>query len=84
MSRNLPVSQSQVGSLQGRNAGDERYKCSACGKNYVHQSSFIRHRNMECGKEPQFQCPYCPLKSKRKSNIAAHIKYKHLQTLNIF
>lgn len=84
MSQNGPGIQSQVFSLQDRNAGAERYKCSVCGKHYVHQSSFIRHRNMECGKEPRFQCPYCPMKSKRKSNIAAHIRCKHLRTLNIF
>ncbi|XP_069702166.1 longitudinals lacking protein, isoforms H/M/V-like isoform X20 [Periplaneta americana] len=71
---------SQIGSLRSRNVRDDRFKCSACGRHYVHQSSFIRHRNMECGKEPRFQCPYCPKKSKRKSNIAAHIKCKHLRT----
>lgn len=79
-----PGTQSQLRFCSGRTAGNERYRCSACGKHYVHQSSFVRHRNMECGKEPRFQCPYCPKKSKRKSNIAAHIKCKHMQSLNFF
>jgi len=76
--------QSQLRFCSGRTAGNERYRCSACGKHYVHQSSFVRHRNMECGKEPRFQCPYCPKKSKRKSNIAAHIKCKHMRSLHFF
>lgn len=84
MSEDEPGTRTRVGSLQGRNAGDERFRCLACGKHYVHQSSFLRHRNMECGKEPRFQCPYCPKKSKRKSNMAAHIKCKHMQSLNFF
>jgi len=61
--------QSQLSFSSGRTAGNEGYGCSACGRHYVHQSSFVRHRNMECGKEPRFQCPYCPKKSKRKSNM---------------
>jgi len=80
ISQNGPGIQSQIGSLQGRNAGDAKFRCSASGKQYVHQSSFIWHRNMECGKEPLFQWPFCPLKSNRKSGIAAHIKCKHMQT----
>lgn len=84
MSQDEPGTRTRVGSLQGRNAGDERFRCSACGKHYIHQSSFLRHRNMECGKEPRFQCPYCPKKSKRKSNMAAHIKCKHMQSLRFF
>jgi uncharacterized Zn-finger protein len=78
------MSQDELGTREGRNAGDERFRCLACGKHYVHQSSFLRHRNMECGKEPRFQCPYCPKKSKRKSNMAAHIKCKHMQSLHFF
>jgi hypothetical protein len=33
---------------------------------------------MECGKEPQFQCPYCPQKSKLKGNLKQHIMCKHV------
>ncbi|XP_033606564.1 longitudinals lacking protein isoform X17 [Cryptotermes secundus] len=84
MSQDEPGSETRVGCLQGRNSGDERFRCLACGKYYAHQSSFLRHRNMECGKEPRFQCPYCPKKSKQKSNMAAHIKCKHMQSSHFF
>jgi uncharacterized Zn-finger protein len=53
------------------------FKCTTCGKNYIHRSSLARHKNLECGKEPQFQCPYCPKKSKLKSNLKQHIILKH-------
>jgi len=53
------------------------FKCTSCGKNYLHQRSLWRHKNQECGQEPRFQCPYCPLRSKHKFNIDSHIKYKH-------
>ncbi|PSN32894.1 hypothetical protein C0J52_13316 [Blattella germanica] len=51
--------------------------CKSCGKVYRWKRTLQYHVRFECGKEPKFQCPYCPLKSKRKGNIAAHIKYLH-------
>lgn len=56
------------------------FKCSACGKNYLHKRNLWRHLTQECGKEPMFQCPFCPHKSKRKFNIEMHINYKHFQS----
>jgi len=56
------------------------FKCSTCGKNYLHQRSLWRHLTHECGKEPKFQCPYCPHRSKRKSNITKHVKRIHLKS----
>lgn len=54
-----------------------QFKCTTCGKIYIHRSSLARHQSLECGKEPQFQCPYCPKKSKLKSNLKQHIILKH-------
>ena len=53
------------------------FSCKTCGKVYRWKRTLLYHIRFECGKEPMFQCPYCPLRSKRKGNISAHIKYLH-------
>lgn len=53
------------------------HECSRCGRKYNHSSSLKRHMTLECGKEPRFQCPYCPHRSKLKSNLYQHIRYRH-------
>lgn len=52
------------------------YGCSVCGKCYKYQHSLYRHIKYECGKPPNFACPYprCNYKSKRKDNLAAHVR----------
>ncbi|XP_023703643.1 longitudinals lacking protein, isoforms F/I/K/T isoform X12 [Cryptotermes secundus] len=65
------------GAADTRHVSKNHFKCTTCGKHYIHRSSLARHRNLECGKEPQFQCPYCPKKSKLKSNLKQHIILKH-------
>jgi hypothetical protein len=32
---------------------------------------------LECGKEPMFQCPHCPKRSKLKENLKQHIVIVH-------
>ncbi|KAJ9596802.1 hypothetical protein L9F63_012183, partial [Diploptera punctata] len=53
------------------------YICSGCGKLYKWRTSMLKHKRQECGKEPQFQCPYCPKKTKQKGNLMQHIKSIH-------
>ncbi|XP_047111122.1 zinc finger protein 1-like [Schistocerca piceifrons] len=55
------------------------FPCDNCGKSYKWRRTLRHHLRLECGKEPAFQCPFCPLRSKRKSNISAHIRYVHLK-----
>ncbi|KAH0952313.1 hypothetical protein HN011_005727 [Eciton burchellii] len=38
---------------------DYPYRCEKCGKGYQHRGTLLRHTRHECGKEPQFKCPYC-------------------------
>ncbi|KAE8747857.1 hypothetical protein FOCC_FOCC005469 [Frankliniella occidentalis] len=57
--------------------GPGAFPCSSCGKVYRWKRTLRNHLRSECGKEPQFQCPYCHLRSKRKSNIYAHIRVVH-------
>jgi len=53
------------------------YHCKLCFKAYTHMVSLKRHCRLECGKQPQFQCPLCPLRSHHKSNLRAHALRAH-------
>ncbi|KAK3915469.1 Longitudinals lacking protein, isoform G [Frankliniella fusca] len=53
------------------------YRCNQCGKIYQWKQSLSLHQRLECGKEPQFQCPHCPLRSKQKGSLLRHISNKH-------
>ncbi|KAJ9596804.1 hypothetical protein L9F63_012185, partial [Diploptera punctata] len=58
--------------------------CPQCGKSYRWKSTLDRHLRLECGKEPQFQCPYCAYRAKRKSNLEKHIVLRHhVNTLSV-
>ncbi|KAG8259231.1 hypothetical protein J6590_014700 [Homalodisca vitripennis] len=58
-------------------SAEKKYSCAACGKSYQLASSLYTHEKYQCGKEPQFNCPYCPHKTKLKGNLKAHIGFKH-------
>ncbi|KAE8747886.1 hypothetical protein FOCC_FOCC005499 [Frankliniella occidentalis] len=53
------------------------FQCKDCGKVYSHQPSLCKHRRFECGKEPQFHCPYCPHRTKHKHALRSHMKSQH-------
>uniref|UniRef100_A0A1B6DX68 C2H2-type domain-containing protein n=1 Tax=Clastoptera arizonana TaxID=38151 RepID=A0A1B6DX68_9HEMI len=55
------------------------HSCEFCGKWYRSKTSLGLHRRLECGKEPTFQCPYCPLKTHQKGNLQVHVKKKHTE-----
>ncbi|XP_063228450.1 longitudinals lacking protein-like isoform X10 [Bacillus rossius redtenbacheri] len=57
--------------------GEDVYRCPRCTRLYRYKSSMLRHFNLECGKEPQFNCPYCPVKLTQKSYVRVHVKRKH-------
>ena len=58
-------------------SGPGPFTCQDCGRTYQQYASLWRHRNYECGKSPQFRCPYCTHSSKRKSNLNKHIRIIH-------
>ncbi|CAG4950986.1 unnamed protein product [Colias eurytheme] len=55
----------------------ESFTCPDCGRVYKLKSSLRNHQKWECGKEPQFQCPYCVYRAKQKMHIARHMERMH-------
>lgn len=53
------------------------FVCPSCGKTYRHHPSLWKHRKYECGQEPQFQCPLCPHRAKRKHHLVYHLQARH-------
>ncbi|CAG9760676.1 unnamed protein product [Ceutorhynchus assimilis] len=53
------------------------FVCGDCGRTYKLKSSLRNHQKWECGKEPQFQCPYCIYKAKQKMHMARHMERMH-------
>ncbi|XP_077258206.1 uncharacterized protein LOC143895167 isoform X14 [Temnothorax americanus] len=53
------------------------YRCERCGKGYQHRGTLLRHTRHECGKEPQFKCPYCAHRTKQRGNLYQHIRTNH-------
>lgn len=57
--------------------GEPSFTCADCGRVYKLKSSLRNHQKWECGKEPQFQCPYCVYRAKQKMHIARHMERMH-------
>lgn len=53
------------------------FECVQCGRHYIRKDSLQRHLTYECNKEPQFPCPFCPQKCKRKAHQMRHILRQH-------
>ncbi|KAJ8894869.1 hypothetical protein PR048_000176 [Dryococelus australis] len=58
----------------------EKYVCSSCHRSYKRKSALTSHLNHECGKQPQFLCPFCDYRFKTKSNFNRHLRTQHLVT----
>ncbi|CAH1399594.1 unnamed protein product [Nezara viridula] len=59
------------------------FPCPNCGRTYLRKDSLQRHTLWECGKDPQFQCPFCPQKCKRKSHHIRHMQRQHKDMLDL-
>ncbi|CAG9760671.1 unnamed protein product [Ceutorhynchus assimilis] len=51
--------------------------CPDCGRIYKLRSSLRNHQKWECGKEPQFKCPFCSYKAKQKMHMLRHTERMH-------
>jgi len=62
-------------------AGSDRYSgpysCPNCSRVYQHRPSLSQHLKHECGKEPQFQCPFCPQRTTQKGSLRKHMRRRH-------
>lgn len=61
-------------------ARSSQIQCPNCDKVYGSPHTLRRHMRLECGKEPQFHCPYCPRKTKQRYNLMLHIARAHKYT----
>ncbi|KAG8308243.1 hypothetical protein J6590_002328 [Homalodisca vitripennis] len=52
------------------------YTCD-CGKSYGRPTSLHNHKVYRCGKQPQFNCPYCSHRTWHKGNLKTHVRIKH-------
>lgn len=57
--------------------GGDGFSCPDCGRLYKLKSSLRNHQKWECGKDPQFQCPYCVYRAKQKMHIGRHMERMH-------
>lgn len=60
---------------------DGLFVCNDCGKRYKYKNGLSQHQRLECGKEPQFQCPYCDKRCHRKASVKSHIYSIHIDKL---
>lgn len=60
-----------------RVGGTKKFVCKRCGRGYMWSSALKRHTNLECNKEPTYQCPYCPLRTRQLCSMKRHLKNKH-------
>lgn len=60
------------------------FKCPGCSKSYWYKKTMLRHLRLECGKEPQFQCPYCSHRAKQKNHLVKHVASRHKDSLKEF
>jgi len=59
--------------IQGR-----EYECpNNCGRKYKYRQSMMLHYKRECGKEPQFECEYCPKRFAHKGSLRNHVGLVH-------
>lgn len=71
-------SSNAINAKNGTGSQDEGgFSCPDCNRNYKLKSSLRNHQKWECGKEPQFQCPYCAYKAKQKMHIGRHMERMH-------
>lgn len=62
-------------------SGEKVEECSRCGRRYKLKSSLRNHIKWECGKEPQFQCPFCSYRAKQKMHVVRHVERMHKEKI---
>ena len=52
--------------------------CKTCGHVFKYLRNLHNHLKYECGKQPSFQCTFCPYKAKLKGNLKKHMTVRHI------
>lgn len=75
----LGLGSGNASALGGGNlmSGGAGHPCPDCGRLYKLKSSLRNHQKWECGKEPQFKCPFCVYRAKQKMHIGRHMERMH-------
>ncbi|BFG04077.1 longitudinals lacking protein [Drosophila madeirensis] len=77
-----PSNGNNNGSAGGADNG-AGHPCPVCGRVYKLKSSLRNHQKWECGKEPQFQCPFCVYRAKQKMHIGRHMERMHKEKFKL-
>lgn len=64
-------------------SGEKAEECPRCGRRYKLKSSLRNHIKWECGKEPQFQCPFCSYRAKQKMHVVRHMERMHKEKIQL-
>lgn len=48
-----------------------------CGRNYKYKRNLVSHLKVECGKSPNFKCPFCEKTCFYKTHLRKHICCVH-------
>lgn len=59
---------------------DRRFVCPNCpNRSYKWKKGLLQHLTYECGKKPQFGCPFptCDYRANLKGNLTHHMKVRH-------
>ncbi|KAF2891885.1 hypothetical protein ILUMI_14288 [Ignelater luminosus] len=71
----VPVENEIVNNRFANQRRSHRYRpfqCDECSKRYTSLKTLKRHQNVECGKEKQFFCKYCPRQFYYKQDLQSH------------
>lgn len=63
--------------LQTQQQPQQQFVCTACGRSYKYSYNLQKHKELECGKERQFQCKIC-----LKKYFQSQVLYRHLRTVH--
>ncbi|XP_023246031.1 zinc finger protein 775-like [Copidosoma floridanum] len=65
------------------NSAPGRFPCDNCGKVYRWYRNLTTHRKIECGKDPNIVCPYCPRRTKHRNSMRSHIRRIHKSIIQV-
>lgn len=75
-----PPPRAPAGGGGGGGGGGRRergYECQTCHRRYSARKNLVRHLTLECGREPQYKCPYCSYSKHRRNELKKHLEKKH-------